>query len=399
MKSEHQKYLEKAARQTILIHRSDTLIRLILRTIVANMGLDHAGMFIYDNKRHEYIVKISRGASGTKIPANFAKIGHDNPIIRYFTDRKINFPKENLLQDNVNSFLKNQRVKRDKRLKNFFEDLKFNLSLYNAKACIPGFFRQELIGVLFLGEKKNKSKLGEDELGVLSVLASDVVMSLKNAWLIEDLNNQLKINQRLFLQTVAALASSIEAKDKYTIGHTERVVKYSLGIAQHLPHKSRPGDWKKFIQDLRIAALLHDIGKIGIPENILNKTSSLNEEERAVIKNHPLIGANILKQIEEFKDVLLGVRHHHERYDGSGYPFGLKRRQIPLIAAIISLADAFDAMTIDRPYQKALNLEEALIEIKKNRGKQFSPLIIDAFLKIYSKRSGLKSFVKGNNQV
>lgn len=390
MKSEHQKYLEKAARQTILIHRADTLVRLILRTIVTNMGLVHAGMFIYDHKKKEYIAKISRGAPGAKIPAGFAKIGSNNPIIRYFTDRRINFPKENLLIERIHGFLKTPKVRKNASLRKFLEDLKFNLSLYDARACIPGFFRHELIGILFLGEKKNKRKLAEEELGVLSVLASDVVMSLKNAWLIEDLNNQLNVNKRLFLQTVASLASSIEAKDKYTIGHTERVVTHALGIAQHLKNKVHTDDWDKFMQDLRIAALLHDIGKIGIPEHILNKVSPLNEEERNIIKNHPLIGANILKQIEEFKDVLLGVRHHHERYDGSGYPFGLKKKQIPLIASIISLADAFDAMTIDRPYQKALSLEGALEEIRKNKGKQFCPCVVDAFLKIYSKHAKQK---------
>jgi HD-GYP domain-containing protein (c-di-GMP phosphodiesterase class II) len=163
-----------------------------------------------------------------------------------------------------------------------------------------------------------------------------------------------------------------------------------LGIAQNLKNRVPAEAWEKFIQDLRIAALLHDIGKIGIPGSILNKTTPLNEEERAIIKNHPLIGANIIKQVDDFKDVLLGVRHHHERYDGSGYPFGLKKNQIPLIASIISLADAFDAMTIDRPYQKALSVEEAIAEIKKNKGKQFSPCVVDAFLKIYSKRAKQK---------
>jgi putative nucleotidyltransferase with HDIG domain len=258
-----------------------------------------------------------------------------------------------------------------------------NFSLYQAKACIPGFFRNDLVGILFLGGKENGKKFSEEELGFLSVLASDVVMALKNAWLIDDLNHQLKANKRLFLQTVSALASSIEAKDKYTIGHTERVVKHSLDIAYGLKKHIRIDNWDKFIEDLRIAALLHDIGKIGIPEKILNKENVLTAKERRIIENHPLIGANILNHIEEFREVLLGVKYHHERHDGKGYPYHLKGRQIPLIASIVSLADAFDAMTIDRPYHKSLSPQEAMKEIEGNKGQQFSPLVVDAFLKVY----------------
>ncbi|MBU2101923.1 MAG: HD-GYP domain-containing protein [Candidatus Omnitrophota bacterium] len=386
MRSSHLTYLEKAARQTILYHRADTLVRMILRTIVTNMGLLHAGMFIYDKNRKEYVAQFSRGASGMRIPAGFAKIRPHNPLIRYFTDKTLPFTKDNLLLERIGGLKRHSRAKRDKRVKNFLESLEVNLSLYGACACIPGFFRKDLIGLLFLGAKKNNRALNPEELDVLSVLSSDVVMSLKNAWLIEDLNHQLALNKRLFVQTVAALASSIEAKDKYTIGHTERVVKHALAIANNLRGRLRPDNSEKFLQDVRTAALLHDIGKIGVPESILCKVSSLNHQERLIIQQHPLIGANILQQVEEFKDVLLGVRYHHERYDGSGYPAGLKKQQIPLIASIIALADSFDAMTIDRPYQKALSLQSAIDEIKKNKGRQFTPCVVDAFLKIYPHR-------------
>lgn len=388
MKLFYRRNLEKAARQIILIHRPDTLIRLILRTIVKTTKASHAGILIYEKKRDEYIVKISRGFGGLKIPSGFVKVKKENPLIRAFTEKSLYFPEEIILADKVEKTLRSSYTDRNKEMKKFLQDLTNELSLFQAKACIPGFFRNELMGVLFLGAKKNKKKFSEEEIGFLSVLASDVVMALKNAWLIEDLNKQLEANKRLLLQAISALSSSIEAKDKYTIGHTERVAKYSLAIAESLRTFVKIENWEKFLENLKIAALLHDIGKIGIPESILHKTMGLNGEEKKIMENHSLIGANILNNIEEFKEALLGVKYHHEKYDGSGYPFHLKGKQIPLIASIISLADTFDAMVTDRPYRKGIPIREAIEEIKRNKGKQFTPSAVDAFLKVYS--------VKGN---
>jgi putative nucleotidyltransferase with HDIG domain len=387
MKLNYRRNLEKAARQTILIHRPDTLIKLILRTIVATTKLTHAGMLIYDKKRDTYVVKISRGFSGVKIPSGLVKVNKNNPLIRCFTDKSFYFPREIILFDKIAKILKSPHTKKNIDMRNFFKSLYDTLSFLRAKACIPGFFRNELIGILFLGQKENKKKISEEEIDFLSVLASDVVMALKNAWLIEDLSQQLESNKRLLLETISALASSIEAKDKYTIGHTERVAKYSLAIAENLKRKTGISDWNKFLENLKIAALLHDIGKIGIPEDILHKDIELNESERKTIENHSLIGANILNNIAEFKEALLGVKYHHEKYDGSGYPCHLKGRQIPLIAAIISLADTFDAMITDRPYRKGISLREAVEEIKKNRGRQFAPAAVDAFLKVYAAKA------------
>ena len=382
MKAGYRKDLEKIAKQMILIHRADILVKLILRTIVKTLAVKHAGIFIYDKARDEYVANLSRGSAGFKIPEGFVKLTKDNFLIRYFTDEQLDFPKDILTWDKLNRLLKSSKVRKNSELKNFLNGLKTNLSFYQAKVCVPGFFRKELIGLLFLGNRANSKKFTDDEAGFLAVLASDVVMAVKNAWLIEDLNRQLELNKCLFLQTVSALASSIEAKDKYTSGHTERVVEYSLAIAHILKKSRKIKDWEQFLEDLRIAALLHDIGKIGIPESVLNKPDYLTDDERRVIQEHPLIGVNILNHIDAFEYALLGVKHHHERYDGGGYPSHLKGRQIPLVAAIISLADAFDAMTTDRPYRKALSIKEAVAEIKRNKGKQFVPSVVNAFLKL-----------------
>ena len=140
---------------------------------------------------------------------------------------------------------------------------------------------------------------------------------------------------------------------------------------------------QKFLEHLHIAGLLHDIGKIGVPESILNKEGPLTDEEMQRVREHPLIGVNILQPIKELENSLLGVKYHHEKYDGSGYPEGLRGDKIPLIASIISVADAFDAMITDRPYRRGLSKEEAIAEIKHVSGKQLNPQVAATFVELY----------------
>ena len=175
------------------------------------------------------------------------------------------------------------------------------------------------------------------------------------------------------LQTVQVLAETIEAKDHYTQGHCERVRILAVRLARQLdfPQSS--------IEALEFAALLHDIGKIGIPERILNKEGPLDPEELEIIKMHPLIGAQILSIVEFFTPAINGVRHHHERWDGKGYPDKVAGENIDPIAQIITLADTFDAMAQSRPYRKALPMDAILDEIRRERGRQFAPKVVDAF--------------------
>jgi len=175
-------------------------------------------------------------------------------------------------------------------------------------------------------------------------------------------------------EMVMALSEALDARDKYTSGHSRRVMEYSVGIARHLKLP------EKDIDRLKISALLHDIGKIGISDAVLHKESRLSDKEFAIIKKHPEIGANIIKAIGAFKDLVPIVYHHHERFDGTGYPQGIYGEQIPLCARIIAVADSFDAMTSTRPYRKALNVENALLEIELNSGKQFDPSISNVFI-------------------
>lgn len=177
------------------------------------------------------------------------------------------------------------------------------------------------------------------------------------------------------MAAIQSLAAAVDARDHYTSGHSARVVDFSMLIADGIDMSSETKD------TLRVAALLHDLGKIGIPDSILNKPDRLSEEEIDIVRQHPSVGAGILGRAPQLDGVLPGVLYHHERFDGSGYPQALAGDEIPLIARILAIADSFDAMTSDRPYRKALSAEEAVEELVNNAGTQFDPQLVEIFIK------------------
>jgi putative nucleotidyltransferase with HDIG domain len=168
------------------------------------------------------------------------------------------------------------------------------------------------------------------------------------------------------------LAAAIDEKDPYTRGHSDRVAKYSMMLGQQL------GLSPEDLDRLRIASLLHDVGKIGVDDRVLKKPGSLTPEEFAIMKQHPTKGANIMRPVAQLKDMLPGIELHHEHVDGRGYPHGLKGEEIPLMARVIAVADTLDAMTTNRPYQSALELDDALRHIRKVAGTKFDQNVVDA---------------------
>lgn len=377
--ADYRKELENTARLMILVHRADILVKLILRTIVRILHIEHASLLLYDKKRDAYVAYVSKGKTGFKVPTGLTKIGKDDTLIRYFTDSSMRLWDTSYLLleiiENASFALSAEKP--------WLEDLRNEFLLYNARVCIPGFYRGKLIFALFLGAKKDRALYSSEELDFLTVLSSDAVMAIQNAWLFEDLSTQFAKNKNLFFQTTLALAGAIEAKDPYTQGHTARVAQYSLLLLEELGAEGliQRQDMERLRENLRIAAFLHDIGKIGVPESILNKNGFLTDTERVEIEKHPLIGATILNNVDEFKEPILGVKYHHERFDGKGYPEGLKGEQIPFIARIVAVADVFDAITTDRPYRSGLSKEQALAVIAQEKGKQFFPDIADVFIR------------------
>jgi len=182
--------------------------------------------------------------------------------------------------------------------------------------------------------------------------------------------------RKVYLDTIRALAAAIDAKDPYTKGHSERVAETSVALAQELNLSDRD------IEDIEYTALLHDIGKIGIADKILGKKDSLTNQEYEKIKEHTIMGANIIEPVDFLKNSYEAIYHHHERYDGKGYPDGVKSKDIPIFSRIIAVADAYDAMNSDRPYRKKLNKEKILKELTDQSGKQFDPEVVKAFILI-----------------
>jgi len=243
---------------------------------------------------------------------------------------------------------------------------------------IPILFHDKLLGVISTFSKKPRH-FSKEEIEVLSIFASQVAMALQESKLYEDIH----LN---YFNTVHALVLAMEARDPYTRGHTERVTKYALDTAKRL---NMP---QEELEILRYGGEVHDIGKISIPDFILGKPGKLTPAERAVIELHPVKGAEMLEPLEFLRPALPVVRHHHERYDGTGYPDGLEKEKIPIMARILACADAFDAMTSERPYRRRrLSIGEAIVEIKNNFGSQFDPNIARLFIKTIQSQAPLKA--------
>jgi len=237
---------------------------------------------------------------------------------------------------------------------------------------------QQAIGVIYV-----ESDDIEEGIKLLEIYASQAASSLNNAFLHslvnvknEELNrtyDQLKVR---YMDTIEALRLAVDAKDIYTRGHSDRVAYYAVQLGKSFGLSEREQEM------LRISGIFHDVGKIGTSDDILLKTQSLDAKEFEEIKKHPLKGAHILSAVSMFKDVVPLVRCHHERVDGKGYPQGLKENEIPFLARIISVADAFDAMMSDRLYRSKLNLEDAKNQLVGGAGTQFDSLVVEKFIKL-----------------
>ena len=230
----------------------------------------------------------------------------------------------------------------------------------------------DVIGIIIVKRKDSQARFDFIDQETLMTLIEQVIMGIKNLQLYED-------QQKIVFGSIKSLVTLLDSRVPQEYTHSSYFAKLATMIGQqmHLDEKQ--------IQSLKYASLLHDTGKVDIPPEILKKTTKLTAKEYAIIKKHPLKGAQILRPLQILKPVIPIIMHHHEKFDGTGYPSRLKKGQIPQSARIMAVADAFEAMVYGRPYRERKNIDEAIQEIRKKSGTQFDPKVVEAFLKVAKK--------------
>jgi len=240
--------------------------------------------------------------------------------------------------------------------------------------AVPLISKGKIIGVSEVLNKKGNRYFNENDLELFEALGHQIAVAVENASLYAELDE-------LFLSSIRAIVEAVDAKDPYTKGHSARVVEYSLLIGESYDNLS-----KDELKQLEVSAILHDVGKIGVPDKILGKPGKLTPVEYAYMQRHSEFGSAIIEPIAKLRELIPNILHHHEQFDGRGYPHGLQGNKIPLFARIICIADSFDAMTTDRPYRKKRNTKKALDELEKQSGTQFDPKLVKIFIKAFNQR-------------
>jgi len=324
----------------------DNILKIILDFSIKTSGANKGSVMLLDEKKNVFFIKVAHNLSEKII-------------------REITFDKD---ENTIGWVVKNKKplyikdLEKDKRFsKKGGIDYKLNQLL-----IVPIIIEGEVKGVINLD---NNTSFKTDTINLLKSFSEQVAVAINNAHLYQKIRDS-------YFEIVKALAQAIEAKDPYTHGHSERVMKYSLMIAERFNLSIE----KK--ESLRYAGILHDIGKIGVKGIILNNPDRLTVEEYDEVKKHTIIGENIIKPIELLQLIRPLIRHHHEWYNGKGYPDELSKEDIPIGARILAVADAYDAMKSDRPYRKALTEELVIQELKQGGGSQFDPKIVELFLEI-----------------
>ena len=329
-------------------HNIESFLDLIVETVVSALGANIGALLLIDSQTNELYVRASYGIDKNKTKSIRIKPGETAAGWVVKEAKPLLVP-----------FLGSQENSDPKAL-----------SLFGAPlVCVPLLYQDRIIGSFSVSGRKNRENFNDDDLLLLSNLASQTSVALENARLSEDV-------ERTYFETISALAIAVEAKDPYSRGHSQHVAEYAEKIARYL-NLDEPT-----VGIVRDAAMLHDVGKIGISDDILKKPAELNDEERSIMHQHPLIGESIIKPIHYLSRLCDPVRHHHEFLNGSGYPDRLKGEQISIVARILAVADSFDAITAERPYRKGMSFQDAKQEIKRYSGIYYDPKVVEALLNI-----------------
>ncbi|NQT75890.1 MAG: HD domain-containing protein [Candidatus Omnitrophica bacterium] len=376
-KYDYQRILKEASEGMTLVTDMKKLLNLIIRVATKSIRVKNAAIFQLDTEKDKFVLRLQRGACRKHKGHSLSKT---DALVLWFKEHK-----DTLLYDEVDGWLKSERLlHKEPGLKSKIEGLKKEMASMNVAICIPSFNNGRLTGFLLLGDKLSGDVYTQEDVHLLSTLASEVSIAVENAKNFMELEKLREKERESYIQTVLALAQTVDEKDSYTHGHLEDVNYYGMKVAEELQESS---EFKAAINkdDLDTALRLHDIGKIGVPDAILNKNGKLTSEEWSIMKQHCEIGARIVEPLAKLRNVGRIIKHHQEKYDGTGYPDGLKGEEIPLESRIISVVDAYHAMVSDRPYRKALPEKVAMQELKNNIGTQFDPVAVGAFVTAWEK--------------
>lgn len=329
-----------------------TIRQKTMESVVELLKFETGSLYLIDEEKNELYFEVALGENNIGLKKQRLKMGEG--VAGWVAEKG----KSLLLTD----------TSKDSRWARHIAELS-NLKTLNM-ITVPVKAKNKTIGVLQAINKLEGKKPTGNDLHLLENLSDQVAIALENTRLYEE-------QKAMFKETAEAIVTAIEKRDPYTGGHTKRVRDYCLALAKRLDSPEIDMEW------LELAAILHDTGKIGVDDQVLRKPGLLSDEEFEKMKQHPTYGNDILQHIKQLKRAIPGMKRHHERIDGKGYPEGLTKSDIPLSARIISVADTWDAMTSDRPYRKAMSDQAAIKELKKFSGIQFDKKVVVAFLKAH----------------
>jgi putative nucleotidyltransferase with HDIG domain len=347
--------LQRLSQATASLLDLDKITKIVLSDVVKTLHIGHAAIFIKHNSDNSFHLLAEEGTP--VIPAMV--FSSDHPIVKWMI-------RENrILSKNVLSVTPIFRAMWKNELDYLDE--------FPAQLFIPLNTKGELVGFIIAGSKRSTQSYTHDDEVTLSTLANQTAVIIENARLYEDL-------EETFVQTVVTLANAIDMRDTYTSSHSLRIAEWAAEVARLL------GCAAQEVQAIYWGGLLHDIGKIGIPDSILRKPAKLDESEWEIVRNHTILGAQLVSPIKKLANIAPIIECSHERYNGSGYPCGLKGVDIPLGARIIGVVDSFSAMLDERPYKRSLSQIEAIEELKRNSGILFDPQVVNVFLYVLNKK-------------
>jgi putative nucleotidyltransferase with HDIG domain len=360
--------LQRLSEATTSLMDLDRLSIIILDEIVSTMHLEQAHFFVRYERDDVY-----RLISTDELPKDFTKAYSGNhPVIEWLSRGRKTLAKQELLIEPYFKSLWSSEV-------NAFEN-------QGIEVFVPIFDEDELVGFFAIGAKKSGQRFTAVDQRVLVTLANQTALAVKNARLYDEL-------QETFFQTIVTLANAIDIRDTYTSDHSQRIAKLAIETAREM------GCNQESQQEIYWGSLLHDIGKIGIPDSILLKEGPLDEEEWEIVRRHPTIGANIIQPIKQLAHISPIIQYSHEWYNGEGYPAGIAGKDIPLGARIVGVVDAFSAMIDRRVYKEAKTLKETVDELKRNSGSQFDPDVVAAFLRVLEMNKAVLEYVTESSAV